>query len=232
MMFVAMVNQSILEPFITDVDRDAEIRMKIYMSWGSFLRAFVSMFEITLANWGPPCWLLMDAVDERWGLFFIFWRCCFGFAVVQVITSVFIQHTFAVASRDEVISVYEFEAALKDPRVRHWFAALELDVSKLPAVFEMLAGEDGCVGKDEFIDGLKQCKGQAQRMDILALRKEVQKLQRRLMQYGALRATDTPEVWNQTWALSDASLSAKAGCALPRPQATAGSQEMLRTEIE
>merc|ERR1719326_927638 len=77
------------------------------MAWGSFLRAYVSMFEVTLANWGPPCWQLMNLVDVKWGLFFIAWRCCFGFAVIQVITSVFIQHTFKVAGRDEDIMIHE-----------------------------------------------------------------------------------------------------------------------------
>merc|ERR1711988_1745515 len=67
----------------------------------------MTMFEITLANWGPHCRLLMNNVDEWWALFFLVYKCSIGFAVVQVITSVFIQQTFKVAARDEEVMIQE-----------------------------------------------------------------------------------------------------------------------------
>merc|ERR1719422_723210 len=106
-----MVNTSLLEEFIQDTNQDGQDRVEIFKKWGTFVRAYVSMFEITLANWGPQCWLLMNEVNEGWGFFFIVWRCCFGFAVIQVITSVFIQHTFKVANRDQDIMIQEKEKA-------------------------------------------------------------------------------------------------------------------------
>merc|ERR1719512_431957 len=118
MMFVAMVNSSLLEDFIKDGSQDIEARSEVYRKWGSFVRAFVSMFEITLANWGPQCWMLMNTVGEGWGFFFILWRCCFGFAVIQVITSVFIQHTFKVAGSDEEMMILEKKKQSED-YVRH-----------------------------------------------------------------------------------------------------------------
>lgn len=207
MMVVAMVNTALLENFIKDKSQDDVARLQLYESWGTFLRAYVSIFEITLANWGPQCWLLMNSVDESWGIFFILWRCCFGFAVIQVITSVFIQHTFKVASRDEEIMIQEkekasvaylkhldklfsnmdesgdgkisrqeFHLALENPRVKHWFGALEIDVSDAPRVFEMLDDGDGEIDKEEFIAGLKKVKGAAQSIDMLALRKDLQRM--------------------------------------------------------
>merc|ERR1719221_602760 len=167
------------------------------------------MFEITLANWGPQCWMLMNSVDVKWGFFFILWRCGFGFAVIQVITSVFIQHTFKVASRDEEIMIQEktkatevyvkqldrlftsldgtgdgtitreeFDAALRQPRVRHWFGALEIDVSDVPKLFLMLDDGDGQISKEEFISGLKKVKGTARSIDLLQLTKECQRIGR------------------------------------------------------
>merc|ERR1740121_1761894 len=111
MMVVAMVNSSLLEVFIADETKDGKASLAVFKYWGSFVRAYTSMFEITLANWGPQCWMLMNRVDENWGFFFIVWRCCFGFAVIQVITSVFIQHTFKVASRDADVMIQEKEKA-------------------------------------------------------------------------------------------------------------------------
>merc|ERR1719203_2535093 len=100
-----MVNGALLELFIADPSQDEQARRDVYNNWGSFVRAFVSVFEITLANWGPHCWLLMNSVDESWAWFFIIWRSVIGFAVIQVISSVFIQHTFKVASSDEEIMI-------------------------------------------------------------------------------------------------------------------------------
>ena len=65
------------------------------------------MFEITLANWGPPVRRLMNKVDEWWAVFFLAYKLTVGFAVVQVIISTFIQQTFKTASRDEEVMIKE-----------------------------------------------------------------------------------------------------------------------------
>jgi len=107
---VAIIICSLLSSFIQDESQDFEARTLVYRSWGSFTRACLSMFEITLANWGPPCWLLTNQVSEWYALFFICYKCTIGLAVVQVILSVFIQQTFKVASQDERIMILEKEA--------------------------------------------------------------------------------------------------------------------------
>merc|ERR1719401_1523387 len=78
--------------------------------------------------------------------------------------------------KDGKISWQEFESALAQPRVRHWFAALEIDVSNLPFLFEILDDGDAEISQSEFIAGLKKVKGPAQSIDLLALMKEVQRL--------------------------------------------------------
>merc|ERR1719277_1066904 len=108
-----MFMSQMLQEFILSRNHDAEIRTLVFESWGTFTRAMVSMFEITLANWGPPCRFLMDHVNEWWAFFFLFYKCSIGFAVVQVITSVFIQQTFKVASRDEEVMITERKTASK-----------------------------------------------------------------------------------------------------------------------
>jgi hypothetical protein len=45
--------------------------------------------------------ILTDNVDESWGLFFVGYKCVGGFAVVTVITGVFMQETFKVADTDD-----------------------------------------------------------------------------------------------------------------------------------
>eukprot|EP00972_Heterocapsa_arctica_P100636 14838257-Heterocapsa_arctica.AAC.1 len=59
------------------------------------------MFEVTFANWAPPCRLLLDHVSEGFGLFFLIYRCTVGFAILNVIQAVFIQQTMKTVQQDE-----------------------------------------------------------------------------------------------------------------------------------
>merc|ERR1712066_1112792 len=81
-------------------------------------------------------------------------------------------------SGDGNISREEFEVALQQPRVRHWFAALDIDVSDLPKLFMMLDDGDGEISKDEFVWGLKKVKGNAQAIDLLALNIDMQRVKK------------------------------------------------------
>jgi len=107
MCVTAVIMCSVLGNFIRDDNMDLEARTLVYEGWGSFTRAGLTMLEITLANWGPPCWLLTNEVNEWYSLFFVVYKCSIGFAVVQVILSVFIQQTFKVASLDENVMINE-----------------------------------------------------------------------------------------------------------------------------
>eukprot|EP00811_Abedinium_folium_P036636 NODE_9327_length_1432_cov_2.636782.p1 GENE.NODE_9327_length_1432_cov_2.636782~~NODE_9327_length_1432_cov_2.636782.p1 ORF type:complete len:428 (-),score=98.03 NODE_9327_length_1432_cov_2.636782:67-1350(-) len=110
---IAMIISQTLIPYIRDTGEDYETRVKVFEAWGGFMRSMVTMFEITLANWAPSCWLLTNNVDERWCVFFLVYKCTVGFAVVQVILSVFIQQTFKTASFDEDVMIMERQVASK-----------------------------------------------------------------------------------------------------------------------
>jgi len=110
-MVISMLVGALLQGFIAKEIHDLAVRRLVFIRWGNFSRVFVTMFEITLANWGPPCWDFINKVDEWWGVFFSGYKMTFGFAVVQVIISVFMQQTFKVASRSDDVMIKEKEAA-------------------------------------------------------------------------------------------------------------------------
>jgi len=146
---ISMFTSQMLQPFMQNDANDLSARVQVYESWGTFTRSIVTMFEITLANWGPHCRLLMDNVDEWWALFFLVYKCSIGFAVVQVITSVFIQQTFKVAARDEEVMITEKKAATK------------AYLKNLEHLFEFLdESGDGNVSQDEFESVLRDKKVQ------------------------------------------------------------------------
>eukprot|EP00927_Polykrikos_kofoidii_P023665 TRINITY_DN21721_c0_g2_i1.p1 TRINITY_DN21721_c0_g2~~TRINITY_DN21721_c0_g2_i1.p1 ORF type:complete len:712 (-),score=139.32 TRINITY_DN21721_c0_g2_i1:82-2160(-) len=109
-MVVALLANHFLEDYVRDLTKPVEARLSVFRQWGSVTRAVETMFEITLGNWGPPVVLLQNEVSEWWVLFFLAYKLIVGFAVVQVITSVFIQQTFKVVARDEDVMMKEKQA--------------------------------------------------------------------------------------------------------------------------
>mmetsp|Transcript_7785 Transcript_7785/g.17968 ORF Transcript_7785/g.17968 Transcript_7785/m.17968 type:complete len:629 (+) Transcript_7785:68-1954(+) len=125
--------------YITDGNTDDEVRRQIYMYYGTFSRTFLTMFEVMFANWGPPCRVLMESVSEWFGLFFLFYRCVLGFAVLNIINAVFVQQTMKTASSDEEIA---FKQKEKD------IATYTRKVKKLFQTMD--ASGDGAINLTEF----------------------------------------------------------------------------------
>eukprot|EP00927_Polykrikos_kofoidii_P065135 TRINITY_DN6091_c0_g3_i1.p1 TRINITY_DN6091_c0_g3~~TRINITY_DN6091_c0_g3_i1.p1 ORF type:complete len:612 (+),score=89.13 TRINITY_DN6091_c0_g3_i1:147-1982(+) len=136
---VALLVGFVLDDYIGDTANPLESRIQVYRAWGSPSRAVATMFEVTLGNWGPPCRLLQNEVNEAWVLFFISYKLIVGFAVVQVITSVFVQQTFKLVAHDEDVLLREKEEAAV-ANVRH-----------LTRLFEHIdTSGDGLISRHEF----------------------------------------------------------------------------------
>jgi len=110
-MMLALFLQSLLEVYIVDEQKTEAARFQIFQFYGTFARNMLTMFEITLGNWMPPCRALIENASEWWMLFFLAHKVVIGFSVVTVITSVFIQETFKVATTDDRIMVMSTERA-------------------------------------------------------------------------------------------------------------------------
>eukprot|EP00747_Dinoflagellata_sp_TGD_P089394 gnl/TRDRNA2_/TRDRNA2_164305_c1_seq2.p1 gnl/TRDRNA2_/TRDRNA2_164305_c1~~gnl/TRDRNA2_/TRDRNA2_164305_c1_seq2.p1 ORF type:complete len:269 (+),score=51.56 gnl/TRDRNA2_/TRDRNA2_164305_c1_seq2:95-901(+) len=97
----ALVLSQLLAEYITDESKDVDTRRRVFDYFGTFTNALLSMFEISLANWVISCRLLYTQVDEIYGAIFVIYRCALCFAVVKVITAVFIAQTNKAAAQDE-----------------------------------------------------------------------------------------------------------------------------------
>eukprot|EP00971_Amphidinium_carterae_P219129 4349964-Amphidinium_carterae.2 len=58
--------QILVETYLKEEDKPIEERLEVYLYFGTFSRALLSMFELTMANWPPICRLLMENVSELW----------------------------------------------------------------------------------------------------------------------------------------------------------------------
>merc|ERR1719408_274373 len=123
-MVIACVLQISLEPYIHDPKNDPADRAQVFKFYGTFARCILTMFEITLGNWKPPCAALVENVSEFWMLFSLSHKFLIGFSVVSVITGVFIQETFKVANINDEIMVLNKERSMK-AHVRKMTALLE-----------------------------------------------------------------------------------------------------------
>jgi len=113
LMMVSLFLVTMLENYIKSDDQELERRMDVYLYFGTFSRAMLSLFEMTLANWAPPSRALTENVNEFWMFFVLSFQLLVGFSVMKVIMGVFLQVTFYVASNDDVIMMSQKERALK-----------------------------------------------------------------------------------------------------------------------
>jgi len=142
-MLLAFFLQSFLEVYILDVSNPEIKRMEVFKFYGTFARTMLTMFEITLGNWMPPCRALVENVSEWYMLFSLTHKLVIGFSVVSVITSVFIQETFKVATIDDRIMMMTKERASNT------------HIRKIVALFEHADNDgDGSIDCNEFHDVL------------------------------------------------------------------------------
>jgi len=122
-----------------DASVATDTQQKIYEYFGTWTRAMLSMFEITLANWPPICRLLTEEVSEWFAVVCLVHKLTVGFAVVGVINGVFMKETFRVAETDDIIMVRQKTrcANLHRKNMQHLFDALD-------------SSGDGRVSKREF----------------------------------------------------------------------------------
>jgi len=113
-MSLACLLQASVENYLRDGVGDQKATDAVFMHFGSFARSMLTMFELTLGNWIPPTRALVENVSEWYLLFFLMHKFIIGFSVVSVITGVFIQETFKVATSDDQIMLNNKRRANKE----------------------------------------------------------------------------------------------------------------------
>ncbi|CAE7758486.1 para, partial [Symbiodinium pilosum] len=104
-----MLVSGLCRDFIEDESNNPRIREEVFRYYGTFSRTFLSMFEILFANWGPPCRVVVENISEWFSAFFLLYRCVLGFAVLNVVSAVFVQQTMKTASSDEELAFKQKE---------------------------------------------------------------------------------------------------------------------------
>eukprot|EP00913_Durusdinium_trenchii_P018603 g17481.t1 len=145
------------------------------------------MFQVTFAG----CWPsyvnpLFDNVSMWYALFFCIYVTFVVFAVMRVITAIFLKETLDAAGEDHEVVMSEKEATKKKY------------LRKLERIFhEMDVSGDGLVSEEEFKSmmedppetwalGMNRAKGLAKAADILCIRHDLEKLRKDIKLVKAL----------------------------------------------
>ncbi|CAE7255645.1 unnamed protein product [Symbiodinium microadriaticum] len=142
-----MILSTLCADFINDAGNNLEIRKEVFLHYGTFTRTILSMFEILFANWSPPCRVLVENISEWFSVFFLLYRCVLGFAVINVVNSVFVQQTMKTASSDEELA---FKQKQRD---------MDMYTKKVRKLFQTMdASGDGAINLQEFAKLVKSPK--------------------------------------------------------------------------
>eukprot|EP00928_Gymnodinium_smaydae_P026755 TRINITY_DN20913_c0_g1_i1.p1 TRINITY_DN20913_c0_g1~~TRINITY_DN20913_c0_g1_i1.p1 ORF type:complete len:610 (+),score=85.38 TRINITY_DN20913_c0_g1_i1:40-1830(+) len=135
--------------FIADETVPDEVRHRCFMYFGSFTRMIITMFEITLSNWVVSCRFFMDYVSEWFAAFYVVYVCMWCFAVLRVVTAVFITETNRVASQDLDMAIRRRnrEGAQDLQSLRDLFSAIDTDMNGCVTLEELKAIVDNPVLK-------------------------------------------------------------------------------------
>eukprot|EP00913_Durusdinium_trenchii_P035650 g33360.t1 len=165
----ALMMGNLLQAFILDEALPETERYFLWERYGTAYRATYTLFEITFAgNWPVNVRPVLENASQAFVVFFVLYITVVVFAVIRVISAVFLKDTFDAAQNDAEQLV-----------VAAYFQTLDLDVHEGRALFHLLDNGDGEVTLDEFIDGIMRCKGHARAIDQVAMHADLKQLSRR-----------------------------------------------------
>eukprot|EP00747_Dinoflagellata_sp_TGD_P113857 gnl/TRDRNA2_/TRDRNA2_171808_c7_seq5.p1 gnl/TRDRNA2_/TRDRNA2_171808_c7~~gnl/TRDRNA2_/TRDRNA2_171808_c7_seq5.p1 ORF type:complete len:235 (-),score=59.26 gnl/TRDRNA2_/TRDRNA2_171808_c7_seq5:131-835(-) len=136
---MAILLCQMLREFVVDESQDLKVRQDVFALFGTYTNALLTMFEITLGNWVVACRVLYTGVSQWYGGFIVVYRCCLMFAVLKVITAVFIAETVRCAASDDEV------AFMKKRKEKQMYC------KKMHTIFKELdTSGDGALSRAEF----------------------------------------------------------------------------------
>lgn len=90
----------------------------VFEYFGSFSRAMLSTYQMSLSSSFWVCRILIEHVSEWFILFCIVYQLAVGLAVVGIINGIFIQETFKAASGDDFIMMHARESKMRAHRTK------------------------------------------------------------------------------------------------------------------
>eukprot|EP00435_Cladocopium_sp_Y103_P016654 s1417_g4.t1 len=138
----------LLQGYIEDEDHPLESRKWVWLHYGTAYRATYTMYEITMAgNWPTN---VLEYVNHAYVIFFVGYITVVVFAIIRVITAIFLSQTLEAANNDVEVMIQE--------RMRK----KSMFVEQLQGIFEAIdESGDGLLSEEEMKELLADPKVQA-----------------------------------------------------------------------
>ena len=154
----ALIICQALQGVILDPNTEDTTRQEVNRLYGSFLKALYTMFEITHSgSWPAVVRPVVEKVDGWYAVLFLSYITLVVFAVIRIVTALFLKETLASAANDA-------DMVMEDNRR----AAVEANM-KLQELFHAADDDgDGHLSPDEFVEALSlpSVRGFLQSMDV------------------------------------------------------------------
>jgi len=107
----------LVHSFISNNDNDLMLRRRVWERFGTWTRSMLSTYEMTMAPGGFIQYRdIMEEVSPLVTMFFIVYGCTVTFAVIRVITALFLRATLSACDADD------HQQAILTTKLRHEFA--------------------------------------------------------------------------------------------------------------
>jgi hypothetical protein len=193
----------LLQPYIKDDSNDLESRRNIWMHFGTWTRAMYSAYEITMA---PGGFIQYRSVIEKAsplvGVFFVIYGCTVTFAVIRVITALFLKATIAACDSEDAddkqrtlvernqfaeklqesinpdgtggIDYKEFNTLIEIPHMKDWLQDAGLTTRGAKRLFHSLMDHKTHeMNFDDFLAALSHMNGPPSSADLIVISQEM-----------------------------------------------------------
>lgn len=128
-MLAALLTCQLTHVYILDEATPENSKQQMYNYFGTFTKAMLTMFELSLANWVMVCRVVSEDVGEVFGFIILAYVLFLVFAVTKVITAAFIIETHRVVADTLELVVLEKERHNKRLTDNFWNVFQEADSS-------------------------------------------------------------------------------------------------------
>ena len=104
----ALIIGNILQNFIQDSTADFSDRQWVWYHYGTAYRSWLTLYELTFSgSWPSSTRPVLDKVSQGFIVFFVLYITVIAFALIRIITAVFLKDTLDAANNDAELQTLE-----------------------------------------------------------------------------------------------------------------------------
>jgi len=207
MLFSGILLAQLVAGVIDDESAEYEVRKWAFQHYGTGSRAFYTLFEATLSGgWPNYARRMIEDVSGWFSIFWIIYVLLVVFAVMRVITAIFLQKTMKIAGADEnkmlmekvneeehmehvtkflaeldtdgngIMTKAELEFMLQEPTIQQWLSVIGLESKEVISLFAVLDDGNGEVPSDALVKGITRLSCGVRAIDSVMMMHEQHKI--------------------------------------------------------